>query len=221
MKNYKLLIVEDDNFTRQTLVYEFKKIESVTLLGYSENGEKAVQFVKENKPDVILMDIDMPVMNGIEATKEIKKIKKIYPEIMVVILTAHSEKEKVLSAFSSGANAYCVKNVKTDELFKVIEIVNDGGIWFDTQIAKFVFEVLNNYRDKDIKNQIKDKFNISEHEIEIIKLISEGLSNIEIAEKLFISKNTVRNHISSIMEKLSIKDRTRIAVFALENNLLK
>ena len=159
----------------------------------------------------------MPIMNGIDATK---KIKSLYPDIMIIMLTAYTEKQKVLGAFSSGANAYCVKDVKIDELVKVITIVNDGGIWFDTKIAKFVFEILTNYREDKIKSQMKDDFNISEREIEIIGLISEGLSNIEIAEKLFISKHTVRNHVSNIIEKLSVKDRTQIAVFAMKNNLL-
>ena len=218
MKKYNLLLVEDDPFTKQTLSYELKRREEINFLGAFDNGKDAVEFVKTNTPDIILMDIDMPIMNGLDATKEIKKFN---PNILVTILSNHDQKDKVLDAFSAGANAYCVKKIRMDELINVFNIISDGGIWIDTQIAGYIFDVLKNIENK--KEETKktlDDYNITERERNILKLIADGHSNTEIAEELIISQNTVKNHVASLLSKLAVKDRTQIAVFALKNNLL-
>ena len=211
-------MVEDDPFTKQTLSYELKRREEINFLGAFDNGKDAVEFVKTNTPDIILMDIDMPIMNGLEATKEIKKFN---PNILITILSNHDQKDKVLDAFSNGANAYCVKQIKMDELINVFNIISDGGIWIDTQIASYIFDVLKNIETQ--KTEIKktaDDFNITERERNVLKLVADGHSNTEIAEQLIISQNTVKNHIASILNKLALKDRTQIAIFALKNDLL-
>ena len=214
---YNLLIVEDHPLTRQTLEYQIKKNEKVNLIGAVENGKQAVEFVFKQRPNIILMDIDMPVMNGIAATQEIKKIS---PKTTVIMLTSHTEREKVLDAFQSGANGYCIKNIKMDELAKVMDVVADGGFWVDTKIAEFIFDVLKHIDEAQKENKLKaEDFNISEREKEVLKLIADGLSNDEITEKLFISRNTVKNHVASIIAKLSVKDRTQAAVFALKNKM--
>ena len=218
MGKINVVIVEDHPLTRDTLVYQMSKSDRINLLASFENGAKVVEFVETQKPDIILMDIDMPVMGGVEATKI---IKEKYPKINIIMLTGHKEKQKVLDAFQSGANGYCVKNIKTDELLKVMETVLEGGIWVDTQIAGFIFEVLKavDEKQKEERKSIED-FGISEREAEVLKLVADGLSNEEITEKLFISKNTVKNHVASIIAKLSVKDRTQVAVFALKNKLV-
>lgn len=227
MKKLKLLIVEDHPFTKQTLVYEFKKLPQIELLDALNNGKEAVNFVAKTTPDIILMDIEMPVMDGIEATKEIKKFNE---KISVIMLTSHSEKEKVFGAFSSGANGYCIKDIEMDELTKIIEIIHNGGVWFDKKIAGYIFEILKNIDMKEAiekvnaaeKNSKKNQdFNITTREREILKFVADGLSNTEIAEKLIISLNTVKNHVASIINKLSVKDRTQVAIFAINNKLLE
>lgn len=217
MKKINLLLVEDHPLTRQTLAYQIKKLEGINLLESLENGIKAVEFVKQQKPDIILMDIDMPGMNGIEATKE---IKKTYPEIKIIMLTNHKDRLNVLDSFNIGASGYCVKDIKIHELKNIIDIVFEGGVWVDSKIAEFVFDVLT-HMNKEIKeDKFKpEDFDISEREKEVLRLIADGLSNDEIAEKLFISRNTVKNHVANIIEKLSVKDRTQAAIFALKNKM--
>lgn len=216
---YKLLIAEDHPLTRQTLEYQTKKLDKISSVVSAENGRQAVELFVKEKPDIILMDIDMPLMNGIDATSEIKKLN---PKTTVIILTSHSEREKVLDAFQSGANGYCIKSIKIDELSKVMDVVIDGGIWVDSKIAEFIFDVLKHINEAQKENKLKaEDFNISEREKEVLKLIAEGLSNDEITEKLFISRNTVKNHVASIIAKLSVKDRTQAAIFALKNKMFE
>ena len=219
MANYSLLVVEDHPLTRQTLEYQIKKkLTGITLVGAVENGKLALDFFKEQKADIVLMDIDMPVMNGIEATIE---IKKLYPKTVVIMLTSHGERNNVIDSFQSGANGYCIKDIKMDELQKVINIVLAGSIWVDPKIAGYVFDVLQNATEEQKKERITaDKFHISAREMDVLKLVSEGLSNEEIAEKLFLSVNTVKNHMASIISKLSVKDRTQAAIFAIKNNMV-
>ena len=138
MKKVSLVVVEDHPFTRQTLVYELKKSPNINFLCAFDNGKDVVEYIKINQVDVILMDIDMPIMDGISATKEIKEFDN---NISVIMLTNYNEKDKVLSSFKSGANGYCVKQIKIDELLEIIEIVSQGGVWFDKQIAKYVLEI--------------------------------------------------------------------------------
>jgi len=216
---YKLLIAEDHPLTRQTLEYQTKKLDKISSVISAENGRQAVELFVKEKPDIILMDIDMPLMNGIDATSEIKKLNS---KTTIIMLTSHSEREKVLDAFQSGANGYCIKNIKIDELSKVMDVVIDGGIWVDSKIAEFIFDVLKNINEAQKENKLKaEDFNISEREKEVLKLIADGLSNDEITEKLFISRNTVKNHVASIIAKLSVKDRTQAAIFALKNKMFE
>ncbi len=218
MAKINLIIVEDHPLTRETLAYQINKLDNINLITSLENGAQAVNFIQNQTPDIILMDIDMPVKNGIEATIEIKKINS---KIKIIMLTNHQEKSKVLDAFQSGANGYCVKNIKINELSKVIDTVMEGGIWVDTKIAEYIFDVLKNIDEKQKQDKVSlADFNISEREKEVLRLVADGLSNEEITEKLFISKSTVKNHVASIISKLSVKDRTQVAVFTLKNNLL-
>lgn len=214
----QVLLAEDHELTRKGIAYGLKQSNEIEVLAAVENGYEAVQFVKTNKPDVILMDILMPVLNGINATKE---IKENYPDIKIIILTSINEKENVLASFKSGANAYCMKNIKIDDLITVIKTVINGAIWIDPDIAGYILEILqsktNILDDSKLNNT---DFNLTNREKEILKLIAEGLSNKDIAEQLFLSLHTVKNHVRNIIQKLAVDDRTQAAILALKENLV-
>lgn len=216
MNKINLILAEDHELTRQTLIYELKKNEKINVLSSFNNGYDTVEYAKHNDVDVVLMDIDMPKMDGILATSEIKKNNQ---DIRIIMLTNHNEKSKVLNSFNSGANGYCVKEIKIDELLSVIEVVLDGGVWFDKQIAKYIYEILKCTSNKE-KIDITKEYNISSREKDILKLIALGYSNAQIAQELFIAHNTVKNHVASLIKKLNVSDRVQIAVFANQNNLL-
>lgn len=212
----KILLAEDHDHTRKTLSYGLNMYGRFDSIAEVENGLNAINYVKSNKTDLILMDIAMPVLNGIDATLEIKKIN---PNIKIIMLTSISEKEKVLSAFNSGANAYCLKTIKINDLVNVIKTVMDGGIWIDAGIASFIMDILQSDFAID-KAKSNHDFNLTQREKEILKLISDGLCNKDIAEKLFLSIHTVKNHVKSIIQKLYVEDRTQAAVLALKENII-
>ncbi|MBQ8636185.1 response regulator transcription factor [bacterium] len=217
MNKFNIIIVDDDAFFKQTLAYQLKKIEGVDVVHTFDDGKKIVDYIQNITDEIIIMDVSMPNMDGILATKEIKNVR---PEIPIIMLSSHSEKNKVLSAFNAGANAYCIKQIKIDELINVIEIIAQGGFWIDKSIAQYMFDILKNINNKEQEEQTKvnpDEFNITKAELDVLKYIADGLSNAEIAQNLFISHNTVKNHVASIISKLKVKDRTQIAIFALKN----
>ena len=135
----KILLVEDHELTRKGIAYSLKTFPDIEIIGDVDNGKKAVDFISSKKPDVILMDIAMPVMNGIDATK---KINEEYPDIKIIMLTSINEKQSVLSAFHSGANAYCMKDIKSEELINIIKAVMTGAVWIDPNIARYVLDIL-------------------------------------------------------------------------------
>jgi DNA-binding NarL/FixJ family response regulator len=212
----KVLLVEDHELTRKGMAYGLKAFENIEVTAEAENGKEALIAVGKYRPDVVLMDIAMPVLNGIDATK---KIKEIYPDIKIIMLTSLNEKENVLSAFSAGANAYCIKSIKIESLVNIISMVLDGAIWVDPDIAGFILDILRAKPVEEKKGNTKD-FNLTNREKEILKLISDGLCNKDIADKLFLSLHTVKNHVKSIIQKLAVDDRTQAAIMALKENLI-
>lgn len=214
----KVLLVEDHELTRKGIAYGLKVTSGIEVVGEAENGKQALDFVKTNQPDIILMDVSMPVMNGIEATK---KILEKNPDIKVVMLSSVSEKNSVLSAFNSGAHAYCMKDVRSDELVKIIQMVQSGALWIAPSIASYIVEILQSKsKFQAVGHHCCEDFNLTTREKEILKLIADGLSNQEIADNLFLSLHTVKNHVKNVIQKLSVKDRTQAAVLALKENLI-
>ncbi len=219
----KIILVEDHELTRKGIVYALKPYKDIQILGEFEDGKEAFEYIKGTReiPDVILMDIAMPVLNGIEASK---RIKNLHPDIKIIMLTSIDEKDSVLSAFSSGANAYVMKNITIDKLISIINMVLNGEVWLAPNIADYILDVLSSLnnskenRETDAKNG--DNFNLTNREKEILGLIAKGMSNKDIANKLVISLYTVKNHVKNIIQKLAVEDRTQAAILALTEKIV-
>ncbi len=215
----KILLVEDYQHTRKTTTYGLKSNIKDVEIFESDNGLAAVNFIKNgNKPDVILMDISMPVMNGIDAAKQIKIMA---PDIKVIMLTSFSEEKQVMESFSAGANAYCLKNIKPQELVNVINSVLAGAMWIDPAIAQYILQL---FQSDTVKNVLKEQnhndFDLTAREKDILKLVASGKSNKEIADELVLSIHTVKNHLKNILQKLCVEDRTQAAILAIKENLV-
>jgi len=210
---YKILIVEDHALIRFGLKTAFEAKDFVKEIYEAGTGEEAVETVKKHKIDAVIMDLGLPAMDGIEATKRIKEFSK---NIKVLVLTSHNSEEEVLESLKAGANAYCSKDVNPDDLARIVQSVIEGAAWFDPKIAHVVLNAVTN--DKSSLKSI-DEFNLTEREKQVLKYLREGDSNSEIAKKLQVSINTVKVHVSSIIQKLGVEDRTQAAIKALGCNL--
>ncbi len=213
---YNVLIVEDHELTRFGLKTTFEGVEYVNTLFEAKSAEDAYIIVKENKIDLVIMDLGLPEIDGISASKEIKKIN---PNIKIVVLTSHSDEKDVLNSLKAGANAYCSKEINLDRLIQVVNSVLDGASWFDPSISNIVLKAATNTQMNDA-TEAKELYNLTSRETQILKLITEGYSNIEIAKQLFVSVNTTKVHVASILQKLEVDDRLQAAIKALKENIV-
>lgn len=205
MDKIKVIIADDSDFVRDGMRIILSVDDDFQVVGCAKNGKEALDIAQKEKADVILMDIQMPEMDGIEATKEIvkRKLGKI------LILTTFDDDELVKKALKSGADGYLIKNHTPDQLKQMIKSVYHGGNILDEQ----VFSRFTNTESKSSSNFDGSCF--TDRELDIITAIAEGLSNKEISEKLFISEGTVKNHISTILEKAGLSHRTQVAIYYL------
>ena len=211
-----ILIVEDHELTRFGLKTAFETCDFVKEIYEAESAEKAIEIVTENHVDLIVMDLGLPGMNGIEATQ---KIKELDDDIKIVILTSHNDDSEVLNSLKAGANAYCSKEINPKRLIQVIQSVIDGAAWFDPSISHIVLQAATKSQNNQTASPIRD-YGLTSRETQILKLITEGYSNIEIANKLFVSINTTKAHVASILQKLEVDDRLQAALKALKERLV-
>nr|WP_226584523.1 response regulator transcription factor [Microseira wollei] len=207
----RILIVEDDPMMQLGLEQSLSAQPQYTLVGQAEDGYLGVQAALRLKPDVVVMDIGLPRKDGIAATQE---IKAALPDVRVVMLTSHTAETEIIAALSSGADAYCVKGASIDRLLNAISAAIEGATYLDPQIARRVIEHLKPPAPSDNIGQL------SQRELEVLKLMVEGKSNPEIAAALYLSTNTVKTHVRGIMNKLSVDDRVQAAVVALRNGIV-
>lgn len=216
----KVLIADDQELIRQSLQIVLSIKEGISVIGTAENGNKVMEFLKKEKPDVILMDIRMPEMDGVQCTKA---IKERYPEVKIIILTTFDDDEFVFSALKYGASGYLLKGISMDELDKAIHTVYKGGAMINPEIATKVVEQFSEMAQSnyDIMIEAQNVEDITEAEWDIIKLVGWGLSNREIADKVMLSEGTVRNYISTILSKLNLRDRTQLAIWEVQSGSAK
>lgn len=216
----KILIAEDHELTRNGLVFSIEKMSDLKVVGEAKNGKEAIRMAEEKIPSVILMDLVMPIMDGIEATQE---IKTRFPYIKVIMLTSHHDDQEVLAALAAGAHAYCLKDIELERLIQVINMVNEGSIWLDPAIAEVVMK-LSFRKCKPVQSQssTRQKYNteLTEREMDVLKLLAAGKSNKDIAEELMISTNTTKAHVGNIIQKLAVDDRTQAALKAVRDGLI-
>lgn len=211
-----ILIVEDHELTRFGLKTAFESCDYVENIFEAESAESGIELLKQNNVDLIIMDLGLPGMNGIEGTKLAKEIN---PDVKVVILTSHNDVQEVLNSLKAGANAYCSKEINPSRLIQVVSSVLDGASWFDPSIAHIVLEAASKINQPEEVKPDKD-YGLTSREAQILKLITEGYSNNEIANQLFVSINTTKAHVASILQKLEVDDRLQAALKALKERLV-
>ena len=211
-----ILIVEDHELTRFGLKTTFENVDYVENIFEADSAEAAIDIFNKNNIDIIIMDLGLPNMNGIEATKQIRSSNK---DVKIVILTSHNDEKEVLNSLKAGANAYCSKEINPQRLVQVVQSVADGAAWFDPSIAHIVLKASANSPSFDTETNRKD-YDLTSREAQILKLMTEGYSNMEIAQILVISINTTKAHVANILQKLEVDDRLQAALKALKNKIV-
>ncbi len=211
-----ILIVEDHELTRFGLKTAFEGVDFVESIYEAESAEVAIDIFNKNHIDIVIMDLGLPNMNGIEATRAIRSTNK---DAKIIILTSHNEEKEVLNSLKAGANAYCSKEINLQRLIQVVQSVADGAAWFDPSIAHIVLKATTNSPELDVENNAKD-YDLTARETQILKLMTEGYSNMEIAQILVISINTTKAHVANILQKLEVDDRLQAALKALKYKIV-
>jgi DNA-binding NarL/FixJ family response regulator len=209
----KVIICDDQAIVRDGLEMMLKLEPDIQVVGVAEDGAAAVEMAAKEKPDLVLMDLKMPIMNGVEATRQ---IRTRYPDIKVLVLTTYDDDAWVFDAIQAGASGYLLKDTPRDEVVKAIRGTVTGKTYVDPSIAGKVLRQASSHQTQPaslITSQL------TEREIEVLRLIAKGLNNKDISDRLFLSEGTIRNHVSAILAKLGVSDRTQAAVIAIQHGL--
>ena len=238
MSKIRVALIEDHDLTRVGLRTALQQSSEIELVGEAANGKEGLKLLEASKPDIGIVDIGLPDIDGIELTRQSKKNSS--PEesksTKILILTLHDNEEAVLAAFAAGADSYCMKNMSFDRLIEVLKLTHEGNSWIDPAIARIILSQAKNAspETKPVPttgkvrinaaepeySQLIEAYPLTERELEVLQLIVEGCSNAEIAEKLFITVGTVKTHVRNILNKLCADDRTQAAVRALRSGLV-
>ncbi len=218
----KVLVVEDHTMTRLGLQMVLEQAENIDVVGLAEDGKKGVELAKELSPDVILMDIGLPVIDGIEATRTIKEQGS---PAKILIYTSRDCGDDVFSALSAGADGYIMKGADENQLRMAISSVAEGVAWLDPAIAKLVLSNIQQQKKEEVRaitpNPLKYKeYGLTKREYEVLCLIAEGMDNEEIAENLVIALSTVRAHVHNILGKLYVADKHKATAKAFREGLV-
>lgn len=211
----KVLIADDQELIRESLKIVLNTHEDLQVIDTVEDGFGVLDSLKRNIPDVILMDIIMPRMDGVYCTK---MVKEAYPDVKIIILTTFDDDDFVFSALKFGASGYLLKGVSMDGLYQAILTVVSGGAMINPDIATKVFRLFSKMANTNYAINVNDDNvrELNKPEWKVIQQVGFGLSNKEIAQKLFLSEGTVRNYLSSILSKLELRDRTQLAIWAVQ-----
>ena len=216
MNKIKIILADDHRMLRDGLKSLLSESDFIQIIDEASSGMELLEILKNKQPDVIMMDITMPGMSGIEATQQ---ITKLYPEIKILILSMHTNEEFVINSFKAGAKAYLPKDSSKEELLDAISILYNGGEYYSKLISD---NFLKNYiKNSRVDQNLIENEELTQREIEVLKLASKGLCNKEIAEKLFISSKTVDVHKNHIMQKLKLKNTVEMVLYAVKNKIIE
>ncbi|ACK68634.1 two component transcriptional regulator, LuxR family [Gloeothece citriformis PCC 7424] len=233
MNKIRVALIEDHDLTRVGLRTALKNYSEIDWLGEAGNGRDGLQLLQNTLPDVAIVDIGLPDLDGIELTKLFKDFQEQNPNSLtkILILTLHDTEAEVLAAFAAGADSYCMKNISIDLLLEAIKATYEGNSWLDPAIARIVISQVQTPNLKTEKgnnpasveaenNQSVENYSLTDRELEVLQLIVDGYSNAAIADQLFITVGTVKTHVRNILNKLCADDRTQAAVRALRAGLV-
>lgn len=216
----KILLVEDQKLMRIGIKSLFNDYPEMEIIGEASNGKEAVEKSKLIKPDIVLMDLGLPDLSGIEAAKQILEHNN---NIRIIALTSHITEDEVTASLHAGVNAYVIKDVPTDYLMSIIKMVKAGAMWLDPHIVPFIRDKhCGNIPARQLSRSVfrERHSNLTQREYEVLKLIVDGQSNSDIAKTLTISEHTAKAHVCNIIQKLVVDDRTQAAVKALKEGLV-
>lgn len=209
-----ILLAEDQELVRQGLKLMIEMDETLNITGEANEGKEAIALCERNEYDLVILDIRMPIMTGLEAAKI---IRERWPDMFVLMLTTFNDEEYALEALKYGANGYLLKNGEAEDLIRSIHSVLNGGLAIEDQVAAKVMSKLLSRQNEGKEVDVV----LTNRELDIISSIGQGLNNNEIAKKHFLSVGTIKNYISTILNKLELRDRTQIAIYALERKIKK
>ena len=210
----RVLLADDHGIVREGLRALLEKQRDIEVVGEAEDGRTAVQMAQKLLPDVIIMDITMPDLNGVEATRQVKNVS---PRSQIVVLTSYHEDEHIFPALEAGATSYILKDVDMDELAEAIRRAARGDVTLHPRVASRVLQELHG-TNRDELNPFTE---LTKREMEVLRLIAQGRTNAEIATELVITERTVKAHVSNLLGKLHLSDRTQAAVYAWREGLMK
>lgn len=213
-RKIKVVIAEDHRVTRLGIRFCLEEHPEIEVVGEAGNGQEAVDMASSLMPDVILMDIEMPEIDGIQAAR---LIRQNGTDVKIIMLTTYNTEAEVFAALAAGANGYCLKDVSDNRLHTAIFSVSNGDTWLDSSVVAKIVGALPAVPVLDSNAEIEA---LSAREKDVLKLIVDGMNNGEIAKKLFITNDTVKTHLRHILEKLKVSDRTQAAVKAVKDNLV-
>lgn len=211
----RIAIVDDHSLMREGLSRILQMESPLKIVKKAASGAQMLENIDKEDIDVVLLDINMPELNGIEVLKRIKQIRE---DIKVIMLTVHDNREYLMESLNSGANGYMLKDAESDDLVKAIQTVYEGGSYVHPSLAGELFKEI--HRQKSKRTSKSGKQVLTRREQEVLCFIAEGYSNKGISEKLVISEKTVKNHVSNILKKLELQDRTQAAIYAIKMNMV-
>ncbi|CUX37798.1 response regulator transcription factor [Clostridium sp. C105KSO13] len=214
----KVLIADDQELIRQSLEIVLNSKKDIEVSGIAADGQEVIQSVRKNKPDIVLMDVRMPKMDGVSCTKI---IKEVYPQVKIIILTTFDDDEYVFNALKYGASGYLLKGVSMDELCDAIRTVYSGRAMINPDIAAKVLKLFSQMAQTNYTIPVEEKSikALTKTEWKLIFQVEKGASNKEIADALNLSEGTVRNYLSAILNKLNLRDRTQLAIWAVQTGV--